>query len=93
VKVLISGTGNKKNTITGIDQIVLNLRHYFVLLVTAYHQFNTTRMSIVGNMGVAIKNVLPPSVELKIYLHVIHCSQVIFTTSGLEPPFWPSVWC
>jgi len=41
-------------------------------------------MSLTGNV---IKNVFPPSVELKIYY--MQCSQVVFTTSGFEPPFWP----
>jgi len=35
-KVLISGTENQTNTIAGIDQITINLLHYFVSLVTSY---------------------------------------------------------
>jgi len=38
-KVLISGTENQTNTITDIDQIALNLLHYYVSLVTCYCQF------------------------------------------------------
>jgi len=37
-KVLKSGTENQTNTITYIDQIALNLIHYFVSLVTCYCQ-------------------------------------------------------
>jgi len=39
VKVVISGTENQKNTITGIDQIELNLLHDFVSLVKCYCKF------------------------------------------------------
>jgi len=36
------------------------------LLISAYYQYNTKGMSLAGNVGDAVKNVLPPSVELKI---------------------------
>jgi len=39
-------------------------------------------MSLVGNVGVAVNNVFPNSVELKTY-YVIHCSQIVFTTSAI----------
>jgi len=38
-KVVASGTENQKNYITGIDQIELNLLHYFFSLVICYCQF------------------------------------------------------
>jgi len=66
------------------------------LLISAYHQYNTKGMSLAGNVVVAIKNVFPPRLVYKSedILHVIHCSQVVFTTSAcFKPPFWASDWC
>jgi len=42
--------------------------------MSAFHQYNTKGMSLAGNVGVAVKNVFPRSVELKIYymLCIIH---------------------
>jgi len=44
------------------------------LLISAYYQYNTKAMSLARNVGVAVKNVFPPSVELKInyMLYIVH---------------------
>jgi len=44
------------------------------LLISVYHQYCTKGMSLAANVGVAVENVFPPSVELKIYymLHFVH---------------------
>jgi len=47
-KVLISGTENRTNTITGIDQIALNPLVYFVSLVTCYCQFIVQYLKLIS---------------------------------------------
>jgi len=44
------------------------------LLISVYDQYNTTGMFLAENVGVAVNNVFPSSVELKIYymLYIVH---------------------
>jgi len=44
------------------------------LLTSGYHQYNSSGMSLVENVGMTIGNSFPTSVELKIYYNVIRFS-------------------
>ena len=55
------------------------------ILASDKHQYHTSE-----NMGEAVEILFLTGVVI---LHVIRRSQVVFTTSGFEPPYWLCVGC
>jgi len=57
-------------------------------------QYITIGMSVAESMGEAVVSLFPTGVALMIYyIYDIRCSRIVFTTSGLEPPYWTSDGC
>jgi len=55
------------------------------LLTSDYHQYTTAGISVADKVGLAVGSLFPASFWDKDILHVMHCSHVVFTTSGLSP--------
>jgi len=53
---------------------------HFRLLISTCHLYNTKRMSLAGNVGIAVKNVFPPSEEYTLYIvHKIYILLLVFS--------------